>query len=512
MTTILSPGERELRPLPYNAEVEQALLGAILINNAAFGQVSEFLAPEHFGIPVHCRIFDVIGKLLDGGQVANPLTLGRLFDQDGALRQVGGGQYLARLAESAVTIVNAEHYGRAIVDLAQRRALIALGQDIAERAYSCDLDAPAPAIIAAAAEQLREADRIGAGLTALGLTVAASLACRPPPDRPWLVADWIPRRQVTLLSGDGGVGKSLLALQLQLAAASAGRWLGLYTMPCRSYGLYAEDEDDELHHRLWSIAALASVNVARLDNMAWHGAAADAAELVELDDRGAIRPTAYYRQVERAIIGFGARLIVFDAATNLFGGDEIKRRQVNEFIGLLRRLAIKIDGAVILLAHPSVQGISSGTGLSGSTHWNNAVRSRLYFERVKGEDADPDERTLSCLKSNYASAGRVIRVRWADGGFVAIDAPSGIDRAAVSAKAERIFLALLTDSYSTGTWTCPNPAARNYAPSIFAKHPDRDGLGKPAFEAAMHRLMKTDQIKIETYGRPSEPRSRLMPA
>jgi RecA-family ATPase len=497
------------RPPPINVEAEQFLLGAIFRNNLAHSRVSNFLEPEHFSNAVHGRIYAAIGKLIERGQLANPVTLKNLFDQDGALAEIGGSAYLTRLALSAVTILNAEDYGRKIVDLAQRRRLIDIGYELAERAQACDLDIPAPSLIMAAAAQLQEVDHFAGASAALDLTVASSLASSPPPIRPWLVEDWIPRRQVTLLSGDGGVGKSLLAMHLQLAAASGGQWLGLPIMPCRSFGLYAEDEDDELHYRLWRIAEVAGVDVGSLRNMAWHSAAADAAELVEVDERGAIRPTAYYRQVERAILAFGARLVVLDATTNLFGGDEIKRRQVNQFIGLLRQLAIKIDGAVVLLAHPSVQGISSGSGLSGSTHWNNAVRSRLYLERAKGDGADPDERTLSRLKANYAAAGQVLRVRWHNGGFIPIDAPTGIDRAAVSAKADRVFLALLSKHYAMGAWTCPNLSARNYAPSVFAKHPDRDGLGKPAFEAAMHRLLTTGQIKIEKYGRPAEPHFRL---
>jgi len=119
---------------------------------------------------------------------------------------------------------------------------------------------------------------------------------------------------------------------------------------------------------------------------------------------------------------------------------------------------------------------------------------------------------LSRLKANYASIGQVIRVRWVDGGFIPIDTPGGIEHDEVKARADRVFLMLLSESYANGAWTCPSLAARNFAPSIFAKHPDRDGLGKPAFQAAMYRLLKAGEIKVETYGSPSSRRSRLAPA
>ncbi len=457
---------------PSNTEAEQALLGAIFRSNLAYSRVSDFLEADHFSYAVHQRIYAAIRKLIERGKPANPITLKNLFDQDDALVELGGAKYLTQLAKSAVTLINAEDYGRRIHDIYLRRELIRLGEAMVDAGHRVDLDEDALGLFARAQEQLSAVENTAASTSFLGLTVASSLASLQPPERPWLVQDWIPHRQVTLLSGDGGVGKSLLAMQLQLAAASGGQWLGLDTMPCRSYGLYAEDEESELHRRLCEIAGVAGVDVAALDNMAWHSAVADAAELMELDDGGALRATPYYRQVERAIVGFGARLVVLDAATNLFGGDEIKRDQVNQFIGLLRRLAIKIDGAVVLLAHPSVQGISSGSGLSGSTHWNNAVRSRLYLERAKGDDAAPDERRLSRLKANYAGAGTVIRVRWDGGGFAAIDNPSGIDRAAINARADRIFAELLASFYAMGDWVSPSQPARNYAPTVFAKHPD----------------------------------------
>src|SRR5205814_6337319 len=122
---------------------EQALLGAILINNTAHSRVAEFLMPEHFGNAVHGRIYAAIGKLLERGQIANPVTLKNLFDQDGALTEIGGAQYLARLAGAAVTVINTEDYGRAVHDLYLRRELITLGEDVVNDAFREDLDDPA---------------------------------------------------------------------------------------------------------------------------------------------------------------------------------------------------------------------------------------------------------------------------------------------------------------------------------------------------------------------------------
>src|SRR6516165_8165459 len=132
-----------VRTPPYNPEAEQTLLGALLINNAAYLRVSEYVQPEHFGNAMHGRIFAAIGKLIERGQIANPVTLKNLFDQDGALTEIGGAQYLARLAGAAATIINAEDYGCAVHDLHLRRELITLGEEVVNDAFKQDLDDPA---------------------------------------------------------------------------------------------------------------------------------------------------------------------------------------------------------------------------------------------------------------------------------------------------------------------------------------------------------------------------------
>jgi replicative DNA helicase len=128
------------RTPPVNYDAEQALLGAILANNLVYDRVNEFLRPEHFADPLHGRIYEAIGKLVQRGQIANPVTLKNLFDQDGALAEIGGAQYLVELAQSVVTVINAEDYGRAVHDLFLRRQLVDLGEQVVNEAYVIDID------------------------------------------------------------------------------------------------------------------------------------------------------------------------------------------------------------------------------------------------------------------------------------------------------------------------------------------------------------------------------------
>ena len=154
ITPLREPDLTQLPVAPINTEAEQALLGAVLVNNAAHSRVSEFLLAEHFGNAVHGRIYEAIGRLIERGQVANPVTLKNLFDQDATLAEIGGAQYLARLAQSAVTIINAETYGRTIHDLFLRRELMTIGQDVVTEAVRQDLEDPATVQIERAEQKL----------------------------------------------------------------------------------------------------------------------------------------------------------------------------------------------------------------------------------------------------------------------------------------------------------------------------------------------------------------------
>jgi replicative DNA helicase len=144
------------RTPPANFEAEQALLGAILVNNEAASRVTDFLRPEHFQEPAHQRIFAAALKLIERGQIANPVTLKYYFEQDDALKEVEGAQYLARLAGAAVSVINAQHYGRAIFDLALRRGLIDIGETMVNQAYEADVEVEANQQIEAAEQNLFE--------------------------------------------------------------------------------------------------------------------------------------------------------------------------------------------------------------------------------------------------------------------------------------------------------------------------------------------------------------------
>lgn len=149
------------REAPHNIEAEQALLGAILVNNDAFYRVSDFLKPTHFFEPLHRKIYEVAGDLIRMGKMANPVTLKTFLPANEKVGELTVAQYLARLAAEAVTIINAGDYGRAIYDLAIRRALITVGEDMVNVAYDAPVDMPPPEQIEAAERRLFELAETG---------------------------------------------------------------------------------------------------------------------------------------------------------------------------------------------------------------------------------------------------------------------------------------------------------------------------------------------------------------
>jgi len=128
------------REAPNNIEAEQALLGAVLVNNDAFYRVSDFLKAEHFYEPLHRKIFSVAQDFIRMGKVASPVTLKTFLPAEEKVGEMTVAQYLARLAAEAVTVINAADYGRAIYDLATRRALIRVGEDMVNIAYDAPVD------------------------------------------------------------------------------------------------------------------------------------------------------------------------------------------------------------------------------------------------------------------------------------------------------------------------------------------------------------------------------------
>jgi replicative DNA helicase len=171
------------RTAPHNIEAEQSVLGAILVNNDAFYRVSDFLEPRHFFEPIHQTIFETASSLIRAGKIATPVTLKTFLPADTDLGGMTVGQYLARLAAEATTIINAHDYGRTIYELALRRDLIGIGTDMVNVAFDAPVDFAPRAQIEDAERrlyELAESGRYDGGFQrfAQALTVAVDMAAK----------------------------------------------------------------------------------------------------------------------------------------------------------------------------------------------------------------------------------------------------------------------------------------------------------------------------------------------
>jgi replicative DNA helicase len=167
------------RQPPHNIDAEQALLGAILVNNEAMDRVTGFLKKEHYYDPIHAQIFEIAGKLIQAGKQATPVTMRTFFENAEPIdSHMTVPQYLGRLAANATSIINAADYGRTVYDLAIRRSLIAIGEDMVTTAYDSPIDAPPEQQIQETEGQLyalAESGKYGQGFVDFGHALTATI-------------------------------------------------------------------------------------------------------------------------------------------------------------------------------------------------------------------------------------------------------------------------------------------------------------------------------------------------
>ncbi len=326
----------------------------------------------------------------------------------------------------------------------------------------------------------------------------------PVPDRRWIVPHWLPVRVVTLCYADGGIGKTLLGLQLMASTALSSRWCGIPVTPCNSIGLFSEDDATELHIRMDAIRQHHGVSWADLGNMHPVDATGQDNVLVRFQSDGTMVTTARFAQLRDEALDIKARLVVIDTAATCFSGNESDRGQVTQFVGnALTKLAQDIDGAVLLNAHPSLSGLASGDLRSGSTAWNNSCRSRWGLARPEDAEGKPildsPERILTRRKANAASTGDEITMEWRDGVFTVPENFSTAGTGHRKDQAEAAFLAALDANIRAGLHVSQNSRAGNYAPKVLGNSPEGRDFNKRELTEAMGNLLKRGRLRTQSY-------------
>ncbi|MHC2412890.1 RecA-family ATPase [Bradyrhizobium diazoefficiens] len=339
----------------------------------------------------------------------------------------------------------------------------------------------------------------------------------PPPEREWAVEDRIPLRQTILFSGLGGIGKSILTLQLLVSTALDISWLDLPVLGGKGLYLGAEEEDAELQRRLSAIMQYHGRTFSDIRDRLFIAPYADKNAMLAAPNRnGLMVPTPLYEKLFKQACEIRPSIIVLDTLSDIFGGNENDRVQVAAFLALMRRLAMQANSSVIINSHPSLSGMNSGSGLSGSTGWHGKVRSQIYLREPTTEEQespypDSDLRLLEFRKNQYGRLQDNILLRWSDGLYLPVSELGSAEQLLIDQKIEDLFLRLLARFTKEGR-SVTDRKGTSYAPAVFADEAEARKIKatNPLLRAAMGRLFEQGKIRVEEVGPASRRRSRLV--
>ena len=323
--------------------------------------------------------------------------------------------------------------------------------------------------------------------------------------------------QAGLLSGEGGTGKSIIEMTKDVVHVAGKDWLGSLPAPRPAFYLGAEDDEKEIHIRFHDIARHYGVTFEQLiaGGLKVLCKFGQDATLCAVNRSGRVETTDLYRQLYEAAGDLKPKNISIDTLSRAFVGSEIDRGQVYGFANHMQALAKVAGGSVTVLSHPSLQGIASGSGISGSTAWHGAFRFRQYLKGAPNDDAgetpDRDLRQIEFKKNQYGPSGDTIVLRFQNGLFLPVAAVGTLDKLAEEQRADHLFLELLDKLQSQGRNVSHLKNANSYAPTMFSKDPKAKAPGiNKAMAEAMERLFTAKKIKVEDYGKPSNLHYRIV--
>lgn len=320
-------------------------------------------------------------------------------------------------------------------------------------------------------------------------------AVTAPTPKTFIAPPFIPAREVTLLTGDGGANKSTAALQLGACMAAGKPFLGIDVTPGPALFMTVEDDDRENHWRLDHIARAIGVTLhdlaGKLHVASLRGTLNN--DLATFDNDGRMRPSAAFHRLHATIRATGARLVVLDNVAHLFAGNENDRGEVTAFVNLLYALCVELGVSVILIAHRN----KVGDTYSGSTAWPNAVRSQVVLELPS--EVDRDARRLTLGKANYARKGETLDFRWHDFALVRdsdlpADQREEIAANVMAASDNATFLNCLR-ARNQQHRAVSEKVSPTYAPKVFADMAEAKGVSKKRLELAMDRLFRIGAIE-----------------
>jgi RecA-family ATPase len=334
---------------------------------------------------------------------------------------------------------------------------------------------------------------------ALAFTTPLDWPNGAPPPVDWLADHRIPRGDVTTLHGDGGAGKTDIACQLAEACATrAPYWLGHEITPGPVVILSAEEPQRELRRRFWLHSQRDGFELADLADLhLWFPGDVAGAVFAVPDRSGIMQPTPLSRSIADAIASSAPVLVIVDNVAATFTGNQNDRVMVRSYVNLGRTIARQASRpAVLLLDHPSLSGLTNGSGRGGNMDWRNAVRSALYLRVPEDKtEADAGIRVLETQKNNYGPTGQPVRLQWATGGLQLEQGTNSLVRLAEDTKVDDLFLRLL-DKFSAQGRDVRSTTGSGYAPAEFEDDPEAKiaGVKAKAIKVAMARLFEAGKI------------------
>ncbi len=338
-----------------------------------------------------------------------------------------------------------------------------------------DEDTPATAVA--------PTQRTPAAPRALNWFTGTQAASAAPVEREWLIADLIPAGVASLLTGDGGVGKSLVAQQMAHAIATGAPLWGHDTTRAPVLAVYCEDDQAELNRRQRAIGGNA-------DTCHMVSLFGDPSRLGAFDKAGDFHTNDLFDLIRDKARATGARLIILDNIVMMYPGDLNDNAQAAAFMAAMNGLARTINGAVLVLGHVAK---AEGSRSQGAGAWVNQSRNHLFLTR---DDKNRDMRVLSKSKANYGPTGDRVDLMWSHGAFIAATDVEQNGRTLEQVADDKRFLTSLDRLTEDEVALSINPRASNYAPKLMAEM--RPGLihgnRKRAMGSAMARLLADGTI------------------
>lgn len=341
------------------------------------------------------------------------------------------------------------------------------------------------------------------------------LASKPIPEFPWWDRGWL-SPHLTLMSGRGGVGKSLLALQIAVARAAGKPFLTRDAMP-RQRVLYwaCEDDLDEIHRRLHRICHAFDVSIGSLDGWLSIDVRLGLDNILLATEYNRPMWTPAYATLREQLNDLDTSLWIGDNIAHLFAASENDRASVTAFTAGISA-ARDVPYCPLLMGHVAK---AQGSEYAGSTAWENAVRMRWFLGRKlpdqqddDGED-DANTRVLAKRKSNY-SADDIIQFRIQDGVLVRQEAADAADEAGgVVANirrqnARQAVLKALGKLAEMGMVSSQSTGA-NYLPAQMQRFGLMGEYSKRDIMSAMDGLLTDGVIKRGTVGKDKASRDRF---